>query len=761
MAGRLTSETNPETGTVSYTYDSACGSYSASAGDLTKRVDNAGNTTCYAYDALHRVTDAGYSGPICRHYRYDNSPTPYNGGTPPTGVTVSNTLTRLEEASTDQCSFTTLQTDEWFSYSPRGELTDVYESTPNSGTYYHTTASYWASGALESLSGIPSVPTLYYGGSSGAGLDGEGRYTQVTASSSPNPVTSVSYSTSSTSNPLGALTGVTYGSSDNDSFSYDPNTGRAATYSYSVNGSADTGTLTWNTNGTLASLVISDAISGTSDSQSCTFTYDDLARIGGQDANGYSADCGPAWQQLFSYDAFGNINKSGSLSFTPTYTTTTPTNQFSSIPGVSGPYYDSNGNLTTDNLNTYTWDPNWGNMTSVSTGSTTVTASYDALGRVVEQGSGSGYAQILWSPAGKAAIMNGTTLTKAFVGLPGGGTAVYTSSGLAYYRHADWLGSSRLASTQAQGLYSSTAYAPFGESYATAGTTDASFTGQNSDTVSSLYDFIFRRESPSQGRWISPDPAGLAAVDPTTPQTWNRYGYVANNPTGNIDQMGLWRQFPGACASSADYQCGGGYIGPGWGGDPGSGGGTFVWISNWQEVTTVNTNPEVVGTDNDPWQAQIIGTEWDDFGQFVYLSGPSISLPQTQNPGGPGGSAPSNGTKSPSCGKAWGKAIAGTLLDATGLIPGEGTIASGIKIAGTLGGIALSASGSFQDAAAGGVFTGVGMYADATKQDIQTLGKDVAEGIPGLGTIVSGVAVVWDLGSGAKSIYNCYQGVTE
>jgi hypothetical protein len=100
-------------------------------------------------------------------------------------------------------------------------------------------------------------------------------------------------------------------------------------------------------------------------------------------------------------------------------------------------------------------------------------------------------------------------------------------------------------------------------------------------------------------------------------------------------------------------------------------------------------------------------------------------------------------------------------LDATGLIPGEGTIASGIKIAGTLGGIALSASGSFQDAAAGGVFTGVGMYADATKQDIQTLGKDVAEGIPGLGTIVSGVAVVWDLGSGAKSIYNCYQGVTE
>jgi len=110
-------------------------------------------------------------------------------------------------------------------------------------------------------------------------------------------------------------------------------------------------------------------------------------------------------------------------------------------------------------------------------------------------------------------------------------------------------------------------------------------------------------------------------------------------------------------------------------------------------------------------------------------------------------------------------AIAGTLADAAGLIPGEGTIASGIKIAGTVGAIALAASGSLRDATAAGIFTGVGMYADATKQEFvqiaPTLGKDVAEGIPGLGTIVSGVAVLWDLGSGAQSIYNCYHGVKE
>ena len=36
-----------------------------------------------------------------------------------------------------------------------------------------------------------------------------------------------------------------------------------------------------------------------------------------------------------------------------------------------------------------------------------------------------------------------------------------------------------------------------------------------------------------------PDPPGLAAVDLTNPQTWNRYAYVANNPLSNIDFLGL------------------------------------------------------------------------------------------------------------------------------------------------------------------------------------------------------------------------------
>jgi RHS repeat-associated protein len=89
-------------------------------------------------------------------------------------------------------------------------------------------------------------------------------------------------------------------------------------------------------------------------------------------------------------------------------------------------------------------------------------------------------------------------------------------------------------------VYSDSAYAPYGEQYAPVNPADPSFTGQNSDTTATLYDFPFREHSPTQGRWISPDPAGLGVVDPTNPQTWNRYGYVMNNPLGFVDPLGLW-----------------------------------------------------------------------------------------------------------------------------------------------------------------------------------------------------------------------------
>jgi len=154
MMGRMTSETNPETGTTAYTFDSASGCTGTSKGDLIKRVDAVGNVTCYTYDSFHRTTSITFSGPYAA-----NTPNKYfvYDGATVNGIAMTNTKTRLAEAYTATCSTCAKIVDIGFSYSVRGEITDILESTPNSGGYYHVTQTYWVNKAINRLSGNPRV----------------------------------------------------------------------------------------------------------------------------------------------------------------------------------------------------------------------------------------------------------------------------------------------------------------------------------------------------------------------------------------------------------------------------------------------------------------------------------------------------------------------------------------------------------------------------------------------------------------------------
>lgn len=543
MLGRLTYEVNPETGANQYFYDSLSGDATCgtivSYGDLVKTIDNKGVVACLSYDGLHRVTSISYSA--------TTPPTPtkvfvYESAVV-NGTTMGLTAGRLAEAYTcTTCSPTpTKLTDIGFSYSARGELLNVYESTPHSGGYYQVSANYWPHGLLSSLTLVnTTLPTIYYGGT-GSGLDGEGRVTTVTASSgTPTLAKNVIYTTSGTAQPIGSLTSVTWASGDSDTFGYDPLTGRLTGYTFNMNSAvAKAGGLTWNANGSLGQLALIDNVTP-ANSQTCSYSHDDLARIA-------SASCvhgsTTLWGQTFAFDPFGNIDKTATAgtTFTPTYNMAT--NQYTGLPGCT-PAYDGDGNLTNDCSHIYTWLAD-GAVASVDT----VSLTYDALGRAVEQARGASYTEIVYTPSGgKLALMNGTTVQKAFIPLPGGGTAVYTAASngsVAYYRHADWLGSSRLATTPAAPttVYAEADYAPYGEPYDTSATLDLNFTGQNQDTVSSqnggLYDFLFREYNPQQGRWISPDPAGKGAVSLGSPQTWNRYAYLSNGPLNAVDALGL------------------------------------------------------------------------------------------------------------------------------------------------------------------------------------------------------------------------------
>lgn len=123
---------------------------------------------------------------------------------------MANAKGRLAEAYTTASGQTSKLTDLGFSYSARGEVTDAYESTPHSNGYYHSSATYSANGAPNTLS-APGLPTTYYC------PDGEGRVNSVSTSSvcatSSYLASGVGY------NVFGELTSVTYGSGDSDTFS--------------------------------------------------------------------------------------------------------------------------------------------------------------------------------------------------------------------------------------------------------------------------------------------------------------------------------------------------------------------------------------------------------------------------------------------------------------------------------------------------------------------------------------------------------------
>jgi len=531
-----------------YTYDtdSTCGT---SKGDLVKKIDAVGDTICFAYDALHRMTSTTYSGTYAsvtpnRYFYYDSATVD--------SVAMVNVKSRMAEAYTCFSPCSTKITDIGLSYTARGEVSDVYESTPHSGGYYHSSASYWANGVLSNLNGALGYTTNY-------SVDGEGR---VYSAGSGSELTSTSYNTAS------LPTAVNFASGDSDTFTYDPDTNRMTQYNFNVNGSSVVGKLTWNPVGTLASLAVTDPFDS-SDAQTCSYTHDDLSRIA-------SANCGSIWSQTFSYDVFGNINKSGSSSFGATYSSST--NRMTLI-GSSTPSYDSNGNVTNDFLNSYAWDANGRPVTANGVGLT-----YDALGRMAEQNTSGVYTQIQYSPTGfKMYIMkSGATLVKAFVPLPAGTAEVWSANMTSpYYRHSDWLGSSRLASSSGRTVLFDGAYGPFGEPYAQSGTSDLSFTGQNEDTSSNLYDFP-AREYGTQGRWPSPDPAGIASVDRRDPQSWNRYAYVRNNPLELIDPTGLYVPAGDDDDDDDDDDGGGsgGVVGGGGGGDAGIGSGSVATGGN-------------------------------------------------------------------------------------------------------------------------------------------------------------------------------------
>ncbi len=137
-----------------------------------------------------------------------------------------------------------------------------------------------------------------------------------------------------------------------------------------------------------------------------------------------------------------------------------------------------------------------------------------------------------------------------------GGFFTY-ANGTTYFNRADNLGTPRL-STDYTGAVQRTEgvlMGPFGDDFTeTLSTLDfTGFAGGFWDSENNGDHFGAREYQKTHGSWLSPDPAGMAAVNPWNPQTWNRYAYAGNNPTSFTDPTGLK---VGMCGSDENRRCG-------------------------------------------------------------------------------------------------------------------------------------------------------------------------------------------------------------
>ena len=395
-----------------------------------------------------------------------------------------------------------------FNYGSRADPTDVYQWSTHSGATYHLSSTYYANGSVKTLSSNGLNLTLTYD------VNSEGQTYAVSATAGQNPLTSVTYNNSS------QAAAVHYGSGDSDSFSFDPNMGLPTSYSINIGAGNQTATMTNNPNGSLKTLAVSDTFYANED-ETCQYLYDSDFRL-------FNTNCGASgWQGNYSYDQYGNIDKSGSTAFQPTYNTAT--NRYSSN-WLNGSTYDQNGNVTTLNNATLSYDVE-NRLSEYTTGSFVENYAYDEANRRVDRWSGTTYDNVyFYGPNGKlltvvqvnfnptAPYVTASTLSnriyfgKMLLGTTNG--QVNTDSSLI----KDRLGSVQPSYAYGTATGSGEQTSP-GDDFAT----------YWKDSSTGFQYAMNRYYSTGYGRFLTVDikPASARITDPGT---WNRYQYAGGDP---------------------------------------------------------------------------------------------------------------------------------------------------------------------------------------------------------------------------------------
>jgi RHS repeat-associated protein len=278
------------------------------------------------------------------------------------------------------------------------------------------------------------------------------------------------------------------------------------------------------------------------------FSYDSIGRL--SESKEFRGDTNAlSYKQKFDFDRFGNLYRKNASNPTTGQETPLPftpiedsdinrtTNRFTAATGTT---YNEAGQVVTDNkfrTMSFGYDAN-GRMVKASRANVPDALSvYDALGNRIAQKVNDIWQFVIYDAFGK--------LVAEYGGLNA------SDEGGVKYLLSDWQGSVRAVSSNAGFVQSRTDYQAFGEEIqsgvglrtATQGfgggiNTKQGYGLTEKDDSTGLNHTWFRKNENRAGRWTSPDPYN-GSMNLGNPQSFNRYSYVANQPTNFIDPSGL------------------------------------------------------------------------------------------------------------------------------------------------------------------------------------------------------------------------------
>jgi RHS repeat-associated protein len=566
---RLTSATNPESGTTYYTYDNN--------GNLKQKTDALGRWLYYNYDALNRHYES-YSNQAGTHYRL------YYYDTAPKGKgRLSYTQTNTWYAGLPAGQFLSQTVIEGYDElgRPLGQRQQYRINNDTQWSAAYTTArTYDLEGNVKSQT-YPSGRVVNYSYNNAGQLSsftgnlGDGVSRTYVSSASYSPAGQVERESYGTQTPLylkrhynvrQQLVDLRLGSV-NDEWNY--NRGALIFY-YGTNAVnqwnpfADSPDNNGNLRRTVNYVPTGENGAGTVTShvipQLADYTYDEVNRITSyteaqQDGNG-------GWHynvagQTFSYDRYGNRQITATLGgvngYNPSY--------HASTNRIVGLTYDAVGNLTQDGTKTMGYDAN-NKLVSATMSSGTASYLYDAQGSRVSRTVNGVTTWQIYGLEGElvAEYAAGGTLAQKEYGYRGGQMLVVCDSTVTGDKRVQWLVQDHLGSTRlvadVSGLWGvgRQDYLPFGEDLSAgirqsggqgqygyeppASNVRQKFTGYERDNETGLDFAQARYMSSVQGRFTSVDPDGIGAAI-TEPQSWNGYAYVGNRPTTLTDPSGL------------------------------------------------------------------------------------------------------------------------------------------------------------------------------------------------------------------------------